>query len=129
MPVLALTTDSSGLTALGNDYGFEKVFERQVEAFAKRGDVVLGITTSGNSANVLKGLALAKKKGCRTLAFSGIDFGKGAKDGGKLARAPYVDLCLSVAGARGSHIQEAHIAMGHALCFIVESELKRRGKI
>jgi D-sedoheptulose 7-phosphate isomerase len=119
LAALALTTDSSILTSVGNDYGFERVFERQVEALAKRGDVALGISTSGRSPNVLKGLAQAKKMGCKTLALTG-------GDGGALARAKYVDLCLNVAAARTSHVQETHIAIGHALCFLAEGGLKRR---
>lgn len=122
LAALALTTDSSVLSSVGNDYGFDRVFERQVEALAKRGDVALGISTSGNSPNVLKGLAKAKKMGCKTLALTG-------GSGGSLARAKYVDLCLSVQAAQTSHMQETHIAIGHALCFLVEGELKRRKKI
>jgi D-sedoheptulose 7-phosphate isomerase len=118
IPALALTTDSSALSAISNDYGYAEVFARQVEALAKKGDVVLGISTSGNSENVLKAVAKAKKLGCATIAFSG---GKG---GGKLAKA--AGLCLSVASEKGFHVQECHIAMGHALCFMVEKELKRR---
>jgi D-sedoheptulose 7-phosphate isomerase len=118
LPALALTTDSSALTCVGNDYGFDEIFARQVEALAQKGDVVLGISTSGNSPNVLKGLAMAKRLGCVTLGLSG-------KEGGKLAKA--VDLCLNVADERTNHVQESHITIGHLLCFLVERELLRSG--
>jgi D-sedoheptulose 7-phosphate isomerase len=122
LPAIALTTDSSALTAIGNDYGFETVFSRQIEALGRKGDLALGISTSGNSPNVLKGLQQAKKQGLRTLAFSG-------KDGGQLAKARYVDLCLTVPSNRTFHIQECHITIGQLICFIAEKELLKRGFI
>lgn len=122
LAAIALTTDSSALTCVGNDYGYEQIFHRQVEALAKKGDVVLGISTSGKSPNVTKGLELAKKLGCVTMAFSG-------KDGGSMARNKAVDLCLTVPSDFTAHVQEAQIAMGHILCFIVERELLRRKHI
>jgi D-sedoheptulose 7-phosphate isomerase len=122
LPAVALTTDTSALTCIGNDYSFEHIFSRQVEALGRRGDVALGITTSGRSPNVLKGLAQAKRQGLWTLAFSG-------KDGGAVAQVRYVDLCLTVPGDFTAHVQESHIAMGHLLCFLVERELLRRGVI
>lgn len=122
LPAIALTTDSSALTCVGNDYGYDFVFSRQVEALAKKGDVVLGISTSGKSPNVIKGLEEAKKQGCVTLAFSG-------KDGGPMAKNKAIDLCLTVPADFTAHIQEAQIAMGHILCFIVERELVRRKAI
>jgi D-sedoheptulose 7-phosphate isomerase len=120
LAALALTTDSSALTCIGNDYGYDQVFARQVEALAQKGDVVLGISTSGNSPNVLKAIQLAKKMGCTTLGLSG-------KDGGKLAKT--AGLCLSVPAAQTSHVQESHIAIGHLLCFLVERELLAGGFI
>ena len=120
LPALALTTDSSALTCVGNDYGYEEIFARQVEALGRKGDVVLGISTSGNSPNVLKGLAMAKKLGCHTIGFSG---GKG----GKLLKA--AKLCLNVPVAQTYTVQETHITMGHILCFLVERDLLRRGFI
>jgi D-sedoheptulose 7-phosphate isomerase len=122
LPAIALTTDGSALTCVGNDYGYEHVFSRQVEALGRKGDVALGITTSGMSVNVLKGLEQAKKQGMTTLAFSG-------KGGGALALAKYVDLCLTVPADFTAHVQEAQIAMGHLLCFQVENSLLARGVI
>ena len=119
LPAIALTTDSSALTCVGNDYGYDQLFSRQVEALGRRGDIVLGISTSGNSVNVIKGLEQAKKQGCVTLAFSG-------KGGGPLAKSKAVDLCLTVPSDYTPHVQEAQIAMGHILCFILERELLRR---
>jgi D-sedoheptulose 7-phosphate isomerase len=114
LPAIALTTDSSALTCIGNDYGYEQIFVRQLEALAQKGDVVMGISTSGNSPNVLKAIAFANKMGCSTIALSG-------HDGGKLAKA--ASLSLNVNAAQTSHIQESHIAIGHLLCFLVENEL------
>jgi D-sedoheptulose 7-phosphate isomerase len=122
LPAVALTTDGSALTCVGNDYGYEHIFARQVEALGRKGDVVLGISTSGNSPNVIKALEQAKKQGCVTLAFSG-------KGGGPLAKSKAVDLCLTVPSDFTPHVQESQIAMGHILCFIVENELLRRGFI
>jgi D-sedoheptulose 7-phosphate isomerase len=117
LPAIALTTDSSALTCIGNDYGYEEIFARQVEALGRKGDVLLGISTSGNSPNVLKAMAMAKRKGCKTLAFSGAG-------GGKLAKA--ASLCLSVPSKETYHIQECQISIGHLICFLVEQELLER---
>lgn len=122
LPAIALTTDSSALTAIGNDYGYEAVFSRQLEALGRRGDVALGVSTSGSSPNVLQALGVAKKMGLKTLAFSG-------RDGGALAKSKAVDLCLTVPADFTPHVQESHIAMGHILCFLVERELLKRGVI
>lgn len=122
LPAIALTTDTSALTAVGNDYGFDTVFSRQVEALGRKGDVALGITTSGNSPNVLLAFEQAKKQGLKTIAFSG-------KDGGKVAKSKLVDLCLTVPTDFTPHVQESHIAMGHLLCFLTERELLRKGYI
>jgi D-sedoheptulose 7-phosphate isomerase len=122
LPAIALTTDTSALTAVGNDYGYDTVFARQIEALGRRGDVALGISTSGNSPNVLKALEQAKKRGMASLAFSG-------KDGGALATSRFVDLCLTVPTSFTPHVQESHIAIGHLLCFLVERDLLKRGFI
>ena len=122
LPAIALTTDTSALTALGNDYGYDAVFTRQIEALGRKGDVALGISTSGNSPNVLQALGLAKAQGMTTLAFSG-------KDGGALAKSKAVDLCLTVPTGFTPHVQESHIAIGHLLCFLIERDLLKRGYI
>ena len=114
LPAVALTTDSSILTAVGNDYGFEEVFARQVEALARPGDLVLGISTSGNSANVQRGLNAARDRGCQTIALLG-------RDGGRIAAG--VDLALTVAVAETPAIQEAHGTMIHILCDLIEGRL------
>lgn len=111
LPAIALTTDTSALTAIGNDYGYENVFKRQVEALAQSGDVVIGISTSGNSPNVLYGLELAKTIGCHIIGLSG-------KDGGKMN-----DICdynITVPSETTARIQEMHILIGHILCSIVD---------
>jgi D-sedoheptulose 7-phosphate isomerase len=121
LPAIALTTDSSILTAVGNDYGYEQVFTRQIEALAQKGDVVLGISTSGKSSSVNAALQAAKKAGCKTIAFSGMDGG---------AMKKLADIALVVPGPPpNSHIQEAHITMGHCLCFMVEEILLKKGFI
>jgi D-sedoheptulose 7-phosphate isomerase len=111
---IALTTDTSFLTANANDFGFEQVFERQVEALGRRGDVLIGITTSGNSANVLRALARAKHDGLGTIVLTG-------ESGGKAA--PLADVALKVPSGDTQHIQETHIAVGHILCALVERAL------
>lgn len=108
---VALTTDSSILTCLSNDYDYSIVFARQIEALCKKEDVVIGISTSGNSKNVIKGLEAAKKIGAFTLAFAGQ---------GPHLLAETADLCLSVPSKITARIQEAHIFIGHTLCEWVE---------
>lgn len=112
LPAIALTTDSSILTAIANDYGYDQVFSRQIEALAQRGDVVIGISTSGNSSNILKAMEKAANKGCILIGFSG---GKG----GKLYEN--TDLCVTVPSLTTARIQEMHILIGHVLCDIVEN--------
>ena len=114
-PALALNTNTSSLTAIGNDYGYDVSFSRQVEGFAKPGDIVIGISTSGNSKNVYKALELAKQKGCYTAAFLG-------KDGGTIK--DIADLPLIVRSNNTPRIQECHIFIGHTLCELVDKELK-----
>ena len=113
LPAMALTANTSELTALGNDFGFDTVFERLVEAHARPGDIAIGISTSGDSPNVLRGIAMAKAKGCTTVAWCGA--------GGKLRGE--VDLAIAVPSRDTQRIQECHIAMGHILCGLVEAEL------
>lgn len=114
LPAEALTTDTSILTAIGNDYGFEKVFSRQLEGKLKQEDIFLGITTSGNSPNILLALATCKSKGVKTIVFTGRDGGK-AKAG--------ADFCVIVPGSATSTIQELHIVLAHTLCESVEQAI------
>jgi D-sedoheptulose 7-phosphate isomerase len=114
LAALALTTNSSSVTALGNDYGFETIFARQIEGLARRGDVAVGISTSGNSPNVLQAIAAAHSRKLITVGMTG------AK-GGKLASA--VDYCIRIPSDSTPRIQEAHILVGHVLCEIIEQEL------
>ncbi len=113
LPAIALTTDTSALTAIGNDYGFERVFSRQVEALAVKGDLVWGISTSGNSENVLQAFEMAKKIGCKTLGLSG-------KDGGKMNGK--CDLNIIVPSDNTPRIQEMHILIGHIICQAIDDE-------
>ncbi|MGZ3454731.1 MAG: D-sedoheptulose-7-phosphate isomerase [Polyangiales bacterium] len=116
---IALTTDTSFLTASANDFGFEIGFARQVEALGRSGDVLLGISTSGNSANVLRAVSRAKEIGMQTIAFTG-------ETGGKLAAV--VDVNVRVPSKDTQHIQETHIAIAHAVCMLVERALFREGQ-
>lgn len=111
---IALTTNTSELTAIANDYDFDRVFARQVEALVNSGDVVIGITTSGNSPNVIEGINEAKRLGAITVGFTGAP-------GGKLKGN--VDYLLDVPSEETPHIQEVHIMVGHIICHIVENEL------
>ncbi|NIQ02229.1 MAG: SIS domain-containing protein [Nitrospinaceae bacterium] len=110
---LALTVDSSLLTCVGNDYGFEHVFSRQVEALAGAKDVVIGISTSGNSENVIRGVDKAREKGVKTIGLLG-------REGGKLKDR--VDLALVVPSSETARIQEAHITIGHIICEILDED-------
>lgn len=112
-PAIALTTDSSALTAIGNDYGFDRIFSRQVEALAKTGDVLMVISTSGNSANLLTATEAAQARGVRVIGLLG-------RDGGALGRC--VDLPLIVGVPRTARIQEAHLVILHLLCTLFEGE-------
>jgi D-sedoheptulose 7-phosphate isomerase len=111
---IALTTDTAILTALGNDYGIDVVFARQIEALGQSGDVVLAFSTSGNSPNVLEGVKAARAKGVRVIGFTG-------EDGGKLASR--CDLALRVPSRRTARIQEGHMVICHALCEVTEVAL------
>jgi D-sedoheptulose 7-phosphate isomerase len=114
LPVQALTTNTSLLTAVGNDLGFEEVFDRQVQAYVKEGDVVVAISTSGNSPNVLKAVYTARRNGARVIAFTGAT-------GGKLKEISDVSLCAPSDDV--ARIQECHTALGHVLCESIESAL------
>jgi len=116
LPAIALTTDTSILTALGNDYSFEWVFCRQVEALAQRGDIVIGISTSGNSPNVLKAIQCATDAGCRTIGLLG-------GTGGMLKSAVHIPVI--VPSNDTPRIQECHILLGHIICDIVERNFVR----
>ena len=112
LPAIALTTDTSALTAIGNDYGYDRVFDRQVEALGQPGDLLIGISTSGNSRNVLRALAFGKDNGMNTLGLSG-------KGGGDMR--PLCDINLIIPSDDTARIQEMHILIGHILCGIVDS--------
>ena len=114
LPALALTTDTSILTAVGNDYGYEHLFRRQIEANGLAGDVFLGISTSGNSPNILQALEAARHKGLTTFGLTGAS-------GGKMRQL--CDYCLCVPSSETPRIQEAHILIGHTLCAMVELAL------
>jgi D-sedoheptulose 7-phosphate isomerase len=111
---IALTTNTSELTAIANDYNFDNIFTRQIEALVKPGDVVVGITTSGNSPNVIAGIQKAKKLGAITVVFTGAT-------GGKICGL--ADYLITVPSDVTPHIQECHIMIGHVICYIVEKEL------
>ncbi|MEN3034150.1 MAG: D-sedoheptulose 7-phosphate isomerase [Aquificaceae bacterium] len=114
LPAIALSSDSSILTALGNDFGFESVFERQLEALCMPGDIAIGISTSGKSQNVIRGILKAKSLGATTIALTG-------RDGGELVKVAH--YCLVVPSYDTARIQECHITLMHVLCEIVEKEL------
>ena len=118
LPAIALTTDTSNLTAGGNDIGFENVFARSVEGIGNSGDVLLAISTSGNSINVIKAVITAKSKGMKTVAFLG-------GTGGKLKSE--VDKSVIIPSANTQRIQEGHITAAHIICELVERELYGEG--
>jgi len=111
LPGLALSTDTSALTAIGNDYGFDRIFERQVESLANKNDLLIGISTSGNSINVLNALELGKKLGCTSIGMSG-------NSGGKMSKI--CDLNLIVPSTNTPRIQESHILFGHIICQCID---------
>jgi D-sedoheptulose 7-phosphate isomerase len=114
LPAIALTTDTSILTAVGNDYGFDEIFKRQVEALARPGDVVIGISTSGHSNNVFHALTAANEIGCKTIGLLG-------REGGNIAGI--VDVNLTVPVQETPRIQEAHLTIIHIICDLVERNL------
>ena len=113
IPSLALTTDTSNLTAIGNDYGYDKIFSRQLEGMGQSGDIFIGISTSGNSKNIINAFEVAKKKGIKTVALVG-------RDGGEMATM--ADIAIVVPSDSTPRIQESHILIGHILCDIIEKE-------
>lgn len=117
LPVIALTTDTSALTALGNDFGYEAIFQRQVEALGVPGDVLIGISTSGNSPNVLEAVKTARKMGLKSVGLVG-------RGGGALAGM--VDQALTVPSDNTQRIQESHITIGHILCELIEAHFAGR---
>ncbi len=114
LPAIALNTDPAVLTSIGNDFGFDQLFVKQLSALGREGDVVIGISTSGNSANVIKALELAKSKGMKTVVLTG-------GSGGKMANM--ADHTFIVPSRHTPHIQETHITLGHILCQLVDEEL------
>ncbi|MCF6338131.1 MAG: SIS domain-containing protein [Gammaproteobacteria bacterium] len=114
MPAMALTTNASQLTALSNDYGYEAVFSRQLQAFAKKGDVFFGLSTSGNSANVVAAAEVAKAREVFVVGMTG-------QSGGKLEALS--DICIKVPSDNTARIQEAHITVGHIVCALIERTL------
>lgn len=114
LPVIALSVNSSCVTAIGNDYGFDQVFSRQLEALARPGDIAIGISTSGNSPNVVLALSVARKMGLHTVALTG-------RTGGSLLKN--VDHCICVPSNETPRIQECHILVGHIISELVEREL------
>lgn len=117
LPAIALTTDTSILTAIGNDYSFDQVFARQIEALGEPGDVAIGISTSGNSPNVIKAIKTAKQMEMVTIGLTG-------ESGGQLPDC--VDFCFCAPTASTPHIQEVHITVAHAICDIVEHEFSMK---
>lgn len=111
LPAIALTTDTSILTAIGNDYGFDYTFARQIEALGREGDVFVAISTSGNSPNILRAVTAARSRGIRVLGFTGMT-------GGKLASS--CDICFQVPSDETPRIQEGHEFIGHLLCALIE---------
>lgn len=119
LPAIALTTDSSILTAIGNDYGYECVFSRQVEAIGCEGDLLVAISTSGNSLNVLHAIEAAHRKGLQVVGFTG-------REGGKMASQ--CDLCFCVPSPETPKIQEGHEVLGHLWCGLIEHEMFSNAK-
>ncbi|PZP43136.1 MAG: phosphoheptose isomerase [Pseudopedobacter saltans] len=114
LPSIAMNTDTSIVTAIGNDYGYDKLYARQIQAQGVKGDVFIGISTSGNSSNILAALHEAKEKGIFTIGLTG-------KSGGKMAEL--CDICIKVPSTETPRIQESHILIGHIICCIVEDTI------
>lgn len=114
LPAIALTTDTSILTAIGNDYGYDYTFARQVEALGREGDVFVAISTSGNSANVIRAAEAARERGVKVIGFTG-------QGGGKLA--PLCDICFRIPSSETPRIQEGHEFIGHLLCALIEQAM------
>lgn len=120
IPAIALTTNSSILTAISNDESFEDVFARQIEGLGKKGDVLIAISTSGTSPNIIKGVKTARKIGMKTIGFTGkkVDRPKG------VSLHTITDICIKVPSLNTQRIQESHITIGHIICEMVERELR-----
>ena len=116
LPAQALTTDTSVLTAVSNDFSFDHIFARQLEALAKPEDLVVGISTSGNSANVIEGLELAKKRGIKSIALTG-------GTGGKIVKEKLADIVIKIPASDVALIQEGHVAVFHIICDVMEQLL------
>ena len=119
LAAIALTTDSSVVTAIANDYGFERVFERQIQANANKGDVIVAISTSGNSPNVINAIIEAKKIGCKVIGLIG-------KKGGQMAKL--CDVPIIIPSDNTPRIQEAHIAIIHILCELLDKSFTKNAK-
>ena len=119
LSAIALTTDSSALTAIGNDYGYDKVFERQVEALAHPNDVVIGISTGGTSINVINAFNIANEIGCKTIGFSG-------RSGGQMNKC--CDINIVVPAEDTARIQEMHILFGHILCQLIDLDYLNKNR-
>ena len=117
LPAIALTTDTSIITAISNDYGYTHLFDRQIEALVNKGDVVIGISTSGKSINVINALKLASRLNCKTIGFSG-------QDGG--AMIDICDITLEVPSGDTPRIQEMHILIGHIICHLIDQEFMEK---
>ena len=111
LPAIAITTDTSALTSISNDYGYDRVFDRQIEALANKGDLIIGISTSGNSRNIINALKVGKELGCNTLGFTG-------KGGGEMNQI--CDINVIVPSDDTPRIQEMHILFGHIICQVVD---------
>lgn len=118
IPSLALTTDTSCLTAIGNDYGYDRVFSRQLEGMGQSGDIFIGISTSGNSKNIINAFEVAKQKGITSVALVG-------RDGGEMAKI--ADIAIVIPSESTPRIQESHILIGHIICDIIEKEIFGEG--
>ena len=114
LPSIALTTDTSAITAIGNDYGFENLFSRQLEALANNKDIFLGISTSGNSPNIVKGLKYCRENNIFTVGLTGLNEG---------IMEEYCDILIKVPSKETAHIQECHIVIGHVMCMDVERRI------
>lgn len=114
LPAIALTTDTSILTSIANDYSFEVIFAKQIEGLAKSGDVAVGLSTSGNSRNVLVAMEKAKELGCKTVGLLG-------GDGGQIAKL--VDVAITIPTKVTARVQESHITIGHVICGLIETEM------
>ncbi|MFI3297008.1 MAG: D-sedoheptulose 7-phosphate isomerase [bacterium] len=114
LPAIALNTDTSIVTAIGNDYGFDKLFSRQVQANGKRGDIFFGISTSGNSKNIVEALKLCREMGIVTVGFNGAKIG---------TMDELCDICIKVPSPETPRIQEAHTLIGHIICYLVEDAI------